>query len=137
MDFSSLPSDIHLYVLKYCDNMDKMCLKYTNKFYKNIRYVLLAKKGYLNLLKWARINGCSFSKHTCSCAVSYGHLEVLKWLKENGCPWNKSTCSYAVYGRQLEVLKWLRINDCLWTTVAKKITAFGQTLFLIKILYIF
>ena len=28
-------------------------------------------------------------------AARGGHLEVLKWARENGCDWNISTCSYA------------------------------------------
>jgi hypothetical protein len=121
MSFSSLPSDIHLYLLNYCDNIDKMCLKYTNKFYnKNIKNnskitsVLLTKNGYLNVLRWARENGCPFDEDICTYAAQNGHLEVLKWLRENNCPWNEYTCANAACNGYLEILKWLRENKCPW-----------------------
>jgi len=33
-------------------------------------------------------------------------VEVLKWARENGCPWAETTCSEAAYGGHLEVLSW-------------------------------
>ena len=35
------------------------------------------------------------NKYTCQNAAENGHLEVLKWARENGCPWNELTCSCA------------------------------------------
>jgi len=29
----------------------------------------------------------------CETATTDGHLEVLKWARENGCPWDEETCS--------------------------------------------
>ena len=29
---------------------------------------------------------------TCAYAAEGGHLEVLKWARENGCPWDEYTC---------------------------------------------
>jgi hypothetical protein len=26
-------------------------------------------------------------------AAKGGHLEMLKWARENGCPWNEETCA--------------------------------------------
>ena len=43
-----------------------------------------------------------------------GHLEVLKWARANGCPWDEGTCAYAAEGGHLEVLKWARENGCPW-----------------------
>lgn len=38
-------------------------------------------------------------------------MEVLKWAKENGCLWDEWTCVEAARrNRQLEVLKWAREN---------------------------
>jgi len=51
---------------------------------------------------------------TCAYAAEGGHLEVLKWARENGCPWDKQTCAYAAKGGHLEVLKWARENGCPW-----------------------
>ena len=54
-----------------------------------------AKGGHLEVLKWARENGCPWDVGTCACAAEGGHLEVLKWARENGCPWNEGTCACA------------------------------------------
>ena len=40
-----------------------------------------------------------------------GHLEVLQWARANGCPWGKRTC-WSGGGGHLEVLKWARANGC-------------------------
>jgi hypothetical protein len=29
---------------------------------------------------------------TCSRAAEGGHLEVLQWARDNGCPWDAMTC---------------------------------------------
>jgi hypothetical protein len=47
-------------------------------------------------------------------AASGGHLDVLQWARANGCPWSKETCTYAAEAGQFEVLKWLRSNGCPW-----------------------
>ena len=54
------------------------------------------------------------SEYTCAYAASNNHLEVLKWARENGCPWNDWTCLYAAQNGHLEVLKWVRENGCPW-----------------------
>ena len=51
---------------------------------------------------------------TCEFAAFHGHLEVLKWARANGCPWDGQTCSGAAHGGQLDVLKWARENGCPW-----------------------
>ena len=73
-----------------------------------------AKGGHLEILKWARENGCPWNENTRKSAAKGGHLEVLKWARENGCWWNSYMCAYAAKGGHLEVLKWLRANDCPW-----------------------
>ena len=40
-----------------------------------------------------------------------GHLEVLQWARANGCPWNKATCAAAALNKYFEVLKWARTKD--------------------------
>ena len=35
---------------------------------------------------------------TCSRAAKGGHLEVLKWARENGCEWDSDTCANAQGG---------------------------------------
>ena len=45
-----------------------------------------AYNGHLEVLKWARLNGCNWNSNTCINAAQNGHLEILKWFKENNCP---------------------------------------------------
>ena len=52
------------------------------------------------------------NKNTCEIAAKNGHLEVLKYARENGCPWDEWTCSFAARNGHLEVLKWARENGC-------------------------
>jgi hypothetical protein len=45
-----------------------------------------AKRGHLEVLQWARANGCPWDEETCTFAAKKGHNEVLQWAIENGCP---------------------------------------------------
>ena len=54
-----------------------------------------ANGGHLEVLKWARENGCPWDERTCRGAAECGHLEVLKWARDNGCPWDENTCESA------------------------------------------
>jgi len=69
-----------------------------------------AQRGHLEVLKWARENGCPWYEKTCAYAAAGGHLEVLKWARANGCPWDERTCTHAAEGGHLEVLKWARLG---------------------------
>ena len=82
-----------------------------------------AKGGHLEVLQWARANGCPWNKWTCVEAALDGHLEVLKWARVNGCPWNSYTCANAAYGGHLEVLKWARENGCPWDGRTRELAA--------------
>lgn len=64
----------------------------------------------IQVLKWARENGCPWTSRTCSTAAAAGHLKTLRWAREHGCPWNKTTCSYAAAAGHLEVLRWAYEN---------------------------
>ena len=45
--------------------------------------------GHLEILKWARANGCPWNEKTCSHAAMNGHLDILEWARDNGCSYNK------------------------------------------------
>jgi hypothetical protein len=45
-------------------------------------------------------------------AAKGGHLEVLKWARENGCPWDELTCANAAERGHLGMLQWARANGC-------------------------
>ena len=74
-----------------------------------------ARAGALEVLQWARENGCPWSVDTCMNAGLGGHLEVLQWVRANGCVWDAMTCTDAARGGHLEVLQWARANDCQWS----------------------
>lgn len=54
--------------------------------------VLQSKDTYLELLQWARQNGCPWYQSTPSGVALNGHLRVVQWARRNGCPWDEDTC---------------------------------------------
>ena len=78
------------------------------------RALLLLLLHLLEVLQWARQNGCPWKESTCYRAAEGGHLEVLQWAHQNGCPWNEGTCEAAAKKGHLEVLKWAHQNGCPW-----------------------
>ena len=75
------------------------------------------KNGHLEVLKWARANGCERDEWTCARAAMNGHLEVLKWACANGslqASCISVVCENAAYGGHLQVLQWARANGCPW-----------------------
>ena len=50
-----------------------------------------AKKGHLDVLRWARENGCPWDNETTHQAVRGGHRKVFQWARQNGCPWEQNT----------------------------------------------
>ena len=72
-----------------------------------------ATTGDLEALKELRCaENFPWDEETCAYAAYGGHLEVLMWARKNGCPWDEGTCARAAKGGHLEVLKWLRENGC-------------------------
>ena len=87
--------DVIEVILKFCDELTLTLLCFTSKGFKSkcIKLNLLslnhicetaAKEGYLEILKWARANGCYWDIHTCALAAKNGHIEILKWARANG-----------------------------------------------------
>ena len=87
-------------------------------------YYAAKKKGNLEILKWAREQGCPWAEYepdfssahvtVCSVAAKKGDFEMLKWARENGCLWDLSTCKSVASKGNLEMLKWVRANECPW-----------------------
>ncbi len=86
---------------------------------------IAALGGQLALLKWARKQGYYWDIWTCAGAACGGHLEVLKWARSQGCPWDERTCASAAYGGHLEVLQWLRSQGCPWSETTCEAAAEG------------
>ncbi len=101
-------------------------------FDKRLFCARIAGCGYLDLLGWARDQGCPWDKLTSTCAAKGGHLATLKWLKEQGCPWNEETCSYAALNGHLDVLKWMRERACPWNSQTCSFAALRGHLELLK-----
>ena len=66
--------------------------------------------GHLEVLKWARANGCPWHEEACTAAAEGGHVEVLKWLCANGCHWSLETYFSAEQFWQYDVLDWMLLN---------------------------
>ena len=51
-----------------------------------VEYVnMQPKNGHLEVLKWARYNGCHWDIYIYEYAAQNGHLEVLEWARDNSC----------------------------------------------------
>ncbi|KAL6076337.1 Ankyrin repeat domain-containing protein [Balamuthia mandrillaris] len=88
---------------------------------------LAARGGHLAVLEWARDRGCPWDEFTCKEAAGRGHLEVLKWARAKGCPWDEDTCTNAARGGHWEVLKWARENGCPWDPYVCAQAAMGES----------
>ena len=71
-----------------------------------------AQGGYLDVLRWAREQGCTWSATACAAAAEGGHEDVLRRLRQLGCPWGVGTCSAAARGGHLDMLMWAREQGC-------------------------
>ena len=81
--------------------------------------MLLRKRllgGHLELLKWARENGCEWDAMTCASAAKSGNLDILKWARQNGCEWDQEVGDNAVLHGHLEILDWIGNNGYEWTS---------------------
>ena len=80
-----------------------------------------AKRGHLDILKWARLNGIHWDSHTCMEAAKNGHFDVLKWARSNGCPWDRLTLAEAIQNDHKEIFEWALKNGCPYdlTTVSE------------------
>ena len=113
----NLSKDLQKYCLSYL--LEDEIIYIENKWHKFPRSkvcTIAAKNGWLDLLIFARENGCKWDSYTCSNAAENEHFEILKWAKENGCEWDSSTCSYAAENGHLEILKWAKENGCEWNS---------------------
>ena len=69
--------------------------------------------GRINILKWARKNGCPVDDYGCCHAARCGQLETLKWLRKHGYTWGNLRYSNFMQTRSNpEILPWLRENGC-------------------------
>jgi hypothetical protein len=107
----------------YLDTLKHMLQK--GRLDTSIVCTFAALGGQLEVLRWARANGCSWDEETCAMAALGGQLEALQWARANDCPWNAVTCAAAALGGHLEVLQWAHANDCPWDMITCKFAAQG------------
>ena len=119
-----------------CANCDHVLSSYKNNFCVNCgtakpartnRFFTTAiKNGDLDAAKWARDNGCEWSRKTCSNAALYGHLNILKWARENGYQLDQTICTNAAQNGHLDILIWARENGCFWNKIDVCVSAAGN-----------
>eukprot|EP00658_Telonema_sp_P-2_P023351 TRINITY_DN19355_c0_g1_i5.p1 TRINITY_DN19355_c0_g1~~TRINITY_DN19355_c0_g1_i5.p1 ORF type:complete len:272 (-),score=32.71 TRINITY_DN19355_c0_g1_i5:456-1271(-) len=84
-----------------------------------------ALNGHWDLLDWARLFDCRWDWQTCSNAALRGHLGILQWARQCGCEWNSSTCACAAQNGHLDCLQWARANGCDWGPITCSSAGFG------------
>ena len=52
-------------------------------------------------------SGCEWNEMVCEEAAGFGELELLKWAREQGCPWDFHTVECAVIGGNLGTVQWI------------------------------
>ena len=108
---------IILLSLKHLSKSLNTMIKFRPKYLevKKIFYKLAAD-GNLYLIKtFVKLGFKIKHKNILQNAALYGHLEILKWARENGCEWDQQVCSYAASIGHFEILKWARENGCKYT----------------------
>ena len=86
-------------------------LKYGYKPTRNTFKLLVKHRAPLDVIKmidWTFVPKDNF----CADAAAEGHLNVLRWARENGCPWDERTCKLAAEEGHLEVFNWACANGC-------------------------
>ena len=66
-----------------------------------------AKGGRLEVLEWLLDSGCDFHTDAWYCAAGRGHLKVLQWAARRGFAWDKLVGYSAVINRRMDVLRWV------------------------------
>ena len=56
------------------------------------------------------LRGTPLNANTCSAAAEGGHLEVLQWARANGCPWDRDTIRLARANGHDDVVIWAKAN---------------------------
>jgi Ankyrin repeats (many copies) len=68
-----------------------------------------ADRGYLQLCKYLRAEGCAWDTMVCFMAAEKCHLDTLHWLHESGCPWNyRPICREAAVQGHIDVLTYMQ-----------------------------
>ena len=58
-----------------------------------------ARHGRLEILQWARENGCPWDEETTRIAARYERLDLLAWAMDHGCPIQIDECMTILFKR--------------------------------------
>ena len=84
---------------------------------RDLRQMIAAEEGRLDVLKWLFEKGCPMDHTRCASRAAYtAHVHILQWMKDNGMigEWHGYHMFSAASFGHLEVVKWLRANGCPW-----------------------
>lgn len=118
-----LPNDVlryHLFPLLNSNTRylcSQVCRRYRRVFYqKGVKFMihLSSMNGYLNILKWSKLQGAPKYALTFASGVLSGDLALVQWMRQNKYPWDERACTNAAKNGNLEMLQWLRSNRCPW-----------------------
>ena len=111
----NLPDAIDLARLRVVNRAMRDAMTATGREMKEMNELDAVNLGCLSTLKHLHSRGHLERKEwLCMFAARSGQLEVLQWARANGCPWDRWTCTAAAKGGHLEVLQWARANGCPW-----------------------
>ena len=74
----------------------------------------LLQNGHLEVLQWARNNGCDWDSDTCAMLLTMDIWKCSNGLETMDVNGIVDTCAYAAENGHLEVLQWARNNGCEW-----------------------
>jgi hypothetical protein len=84
---------------------------------RDLRQMIAAEEGRLDVLKWLFEKGCPMDHTRCASRAAYtAHVHILQWMKDNGM--TGEWCDYHMWSAasrgHLDVVKWLHANGCPW-----------------------
>jgi hypothetical protein len=101
------------------------CIKYC--FENSLVYAGLAidaaKRGRLDIIKYAHSKNYFLGGIAISYTAFYGHLECLKYMFENGGKWDKYTPQLSAKNGYLDCLSYSIENGCDWDESTPKVAA--------------
>ncbi len=74
----------------------------------------IAKLGWVDMLAYARAQGCKWDRTTPMSAAFHGQLESLRYAHEHGCEWRGDTPSHAANAGHFECLRYAHEHGCEW-----------------------
>jgi hypothetical protein len=73
---------------------------------------LLVDYNAVDVIRWARANGCPWDSAASESAARRGNLGILQWLVAEGCPYGDMTRAWATVRGHNDVCQWLDDRRC-------------------------